>query len=268
MTSAPAVLYEQDGHVVLLTLNRPDLRNPVSEPDIIEGLIEACDRMSKDFSVRAAILTGAGSAFSTGGNLKAMAAPGGNADAEPWANRRWYVDGIQRLPRAFERLEVPVIAAVNGAAVGAGCDVACMCDIRIAGRSASFAESFVKVGLIPGDGGAWLLPRAIGQSRAREMAFTGDALSADEALACGLVSRVVDDADLIATARALAERIAANPPHAVRMTKRLMTVAQNNTLDTVLDLSAAMQPLVHATKDHREALDAFVEKRKPDFSGQ
>ena len=268
MANGPAVLYEQEDHVVLLTINRPDLRNPVSEPDVIAGLLDACDRMTRDFSVRAAILTGAGSAFSSGGNLKAMAAPGGNADAAPWANRRWYVDGIQRLPMAFERLEVPVIAAVNGPAIGAGCDVACMCDIRIAGRSASFAESFVKVGLVPGDGGAWLLPRAIGQSRAREMAFTGEVMNADEALACGLVSRVVDDDQLIAVARALATRIAANPPHAVRLTKRLMTVAQTMSLENVLDVSAAMQPLVHATRDHREALDAFVQKRKPDFTGQ
>jgi enoyl-CoA hydratase/carnithine racemase len=268
MSSGPAVIYEQDGHVVLLTLNRPDLRNPVSEPDIVEGLVAACDRMAKDFSVRAAILTGAGSAFSSGGNLKAMAEPGGNADAAPWSNRRWYIDGIQRLPLAFERLEVPLIAAVNGPAIGAGCDLACMCDIRIAGRSASFAESFVKVGLVPGDGGAWLLPRAVGQSRAREMAFTGDSLSAVEALACGLVSRVVDDAELIACAREIASRIAANPPHAVRMTKRLMTVAQDMTLANVLDVSAAMQPLAHATVDHREALDAFVAKRKPTFTGE
>lgn len=268
MSSEPAVRYEQDGHVVLLTINRPELRNPVSEPDVIAGLLDACDRMTMDFSVRAAILTGAGSAFSSGGNLKAMAAPGGNADAAPWSNRRWYIDGIQKLPLSFERLEVPVIAAINGPAIGAGCDLACMCDIRIAGKSASFAESFVKVGLVPGDGGAWLLPRAIGQSRAREMAFTGDSMDADAALACGLVSRVVADDMLIETARMIAARIAANPPHAVRMTKRLMNVAQNMSLDNVLDLSAAMQPLAHATKDHREALDAFVAKRSPDFTGK
>jgi enoyl-CoA hydratase/carnithine racemase len=111
MSIKPAVLYEQEGHIVLLTLNRPEMRNSVSEPDIIQGLLDACERMTKDFSVRAAILTGAGSAFSSGGNLKAMAAPGGNTDAEPWANCRWYVDGIQRLP--LERLEVPSVVAVT-----------------------------------------------------------------------------------------------------------------------------------------------------------
>lgn len=263
----PAVLYEQSGHVVTLTLNMPELRNPVSEPEIIDELVAAVDRMNRDKEVRAAILTGAGKAFSSGGHLKTMAAPDGNAYAAPADNRLWYLNGIQRIPLAFERLEVPIIAAVNGPAIGAGCDVACMCDIRVAGRSASFAESFVKVGLVPGDGGAWLLPRAIGQSRAREMAFTGDAIDAETALAWGLVSYVVDDAELLAKANAIADRIAANPPRAVRMTKKLMTSAQDMTLERVLDFSAAMQPLAHATQDHREALEAFVEKRKPSFSG-
>ena len=264
----PGVRYEQDGHIVILTLNRPELRNPVSEPEIVEGLVDACERMNADMNIRAAILTGAGSAFSSGGNLKKMAVPGGHADAPPWENRRWYKDGIQRIPLAFERLEVPIIAAVNGPAIGAGCDVACMCDIRIAARSASFAESFVKVGLVPGDGGAWLLPRAIGQSRARQMAFTGDSITADQALAYGLVSEVVDDALLLSTALQLAARIAANPPHALRMTKRLMNSAQMMPLEYVLELSAAMQPLAHATSDHREAVHAFVEKRPAAFNGQ
>jgi len=267
MMDSAAVLYEQVGHIVTLTLNMPDLRNPVSEPAIIEGLIEAFDRMNADKNVRAAILTGAGTAFSSGGNLKAMAAPDGNAHAAPVDNRLWYVEGIQRIPLAFERLEVPIIAAVNGPAIGAGCDVACMCDIRVAASNATFAESFVKVGLVPGDGGAWLLPRAVGQSRAREMAFTGDAITADTALAWGLVSYVVDETELLDKARSIAERIAINPPLAVRMTKKLMTSGQDLTLERILDFSAAMQPLAHATRDHREALDAFVAKRKPSFTG-
>ena len=262
-----AVLYEQTDHIVTLTLNMPELRNPVSEPAIISGLIEAFERLNADKSVRVAILTGAGSAFSSGGNLKSMAAPDGNAYAAPSTNRLWYIEGIQRIPLAFERLEVPIIAAVNGPAIGAGCDVACMCDIRVASRSATFAESFVKVGLVPGDGGAWLLPRAVGQSRAREMAFTGDSISAETALDWGLVSYVVDDGDLLSKARSIAERIAVNPPMAVRMTKKLMTSGQDMTLERVLEFSAAMQPLAHATEDHREALHAFIEKRKPSFKG-
>lgn len=160
-----------------------------------------------------------------------------------------------------------MIAAVNGPAIGADCDLACMCDIRIAGESAIFAESFVKVGLIPGDGGAWLLQRIVGYSRAAELSFTGDSISAAETLACGLVSRVVPDGDPLDTARALAERIAVNPPHAVRMTKRLLMQARDARLDTLLELSAAMQSLAHTTEDHREAVGAFRAKRRPQFSG-
>ena len=161
-----------------------------------------------------------------------------------------------------------MIAAVNGAAIGAGNDLTCMCDIRIAGESAKFAESFVKVGIIPGDGGAWLLPRVVGYSKACEMAFTGDILNAQEALACRLVSKVVPDAELMATARAMAARIAANPPKAVRMTKRLMVAGQHMTLSAILEMSAAMQALAHTTEDHKEAVTAFLEKRAPVFTGR
>jgi enoyl-CoA hydratase/carnithine racemase len=167
----------------------------------------------------------------------------------------------------LENLELPVIAAVNGPAMGAGCDLACMCDLRIAGESARFAESFVKLGIIPGDGGAWLLPRVVGFARAAEMALTGDTLSAQEALAAGLVSRVVPDAELIPAARALAARIAANPPQAVRMARRLLREAWNNRLDTVLEMSSAMQAVAHTTDDHKEALAAMREKRKPTYKG-
>ena len=144
---------------------------------------------------------------------------------------------------AFEKLDVPIIAAVNGPAIGAGLDLACMCDMRIAAESARFAESFVKLGIIPGDGGAWLLPRVVGFSKACEMAFTGDMVKSVEALACGLVSKVVPDGELMPAARALAERIAANPPHAVRMTKRLIRGGRDISLAALLELSAAMQSL-------------------------
>lgn len=263
-----AVDYHQEGAIVTLTLNQPEVRNPISEPDMIEALVGALGRMNADKSVRCAILTGAGAAFSAGGNLKKMSGPEGPLSKRPIDNRLWYIDGIQRIPLAFDALEVPVIAAVNGPAIGAGCDLACMCDIRIAGRSARFAESFVKMGLVPGDGGAWLLPRVVGQSKARELALTGDMLNADEALACGLVSRVVDDDKLLDEAMALAQRIAANPPRAVRLTKRLMNESQMMPLSSALQLAASFQSLVHETKDHHEAVHAFLEKRPPHFTGE
>jgi enoyl-CoA hydratase/carnithine racemase len=262
------VLFEQEGPVALITLNQPELRNAISDPLVIDALVGAIERIDADLSVRCAILTGAGTAFSSGGNVKKMNDGGGLADRLPVQTRRHYRSGIQRIPLAFDKLEVPIIAAVNGPAVGAGCDLACMCDIRIAAASARFAESFVKLGIIPGDGGAWLLPRAVGFSKASEMAFTGDPIDAQEALACGLVSRVVPDGELLPAAKALAARIAANPPHALRMTKRLMREGRQVSLQTLLEFSGAMQALAHATSDHKEAVAAFLGKRPPHFTGE
>ncbi|MBW4091564.1 MAG: crotonase/enoyl-CoA hydratase family protein [Proteobacteria bacterium] len=262
------VLYRQDGGIVTLTLNAPERRNPISERGMVDAIIDALERIDADPSVRAAILTGAGTAFSSGGDLRAMQDATAARAAAPAATPAYYRHGIQRIPLAFERLNVPIIAAVNGPAIGAGLDLACMCDIRIAAESARFAESFVKVGIIAGDGGAWLLPRLVGFSKAAEMALTGDPLSAAEALACGLVSRVVADTELLAAAGALAARIAVNPPHAVRMTKRLLLEGRNMRMDSLLEMAAAMQALVHATGDHREAVAAFLEKRPPRFSGE
>jgi enoyl-CoA hydratase/carnithine racemase len=260
-----AILYEQGDGIVTLTLNRPDLRNPITDTDMVDSLVGALNRMHADTSVRVGILTGRGTAFSSGGNLRQM---GSAASSRPPVETRHHYDtGVQRIPRAFESLDVPMIAAVNGPAIGAGCDLACMCDIRIAGRSARFAESFVKVGLVPGDGGAWLLQHAVGYSKACELAFTGDQLSAEEALSCGLVSRVVADDQLMRVARELAGRIAANPPHVVRLTKRLMLHSRQHGLESVLQLASAMQSLAHSTTDHVEAVQAMLEKRLPRFTG-
>jgi enoyl-CoA hydratase/carnithine racemase len=261
------VIFENENGIVTLTLNNPALRNPISDNDMVDALVEAVTRADADPSVRVLILTGAGSAFSSGGNLKTMRPGHGLIDEQPVKTRANYKRGIQRIPLTFDSIEVPVIAAVNGPAIGAGCDLACMCDIRIAAESATFAESFVKIGIIPGDGGAWLLPRTVGFSKACEMAFTGDAITAAEALACGLVSRVVPDAELLGAAKALAKRIAVNPPHAVRMTKRLLREGRHVRLGTLLEMSAAMQSLAHATADHREAVSAMIEKRPPVFTG-
>lgn len=263
-----AVLYhaDEDG-IVTLTLNQPELRNPITGQTMIDGILAALERLENDPEARVAILTGAGKGFSSGGNINEMK-PGGNVNAgTPVKTRLAYKRGIQRLPLAFAALEVPVIAAVNGAAIGAGCDLACMCDLRIAGESARFAESFVKLGLIAGDGGSWLLPRVIGWSKAAEMALTGDMIDAREALACGLVSRVVPDAELMDAARALAHRVAVNPPHAVRMTKRLLWEGRRSDLASLLEMASTMQAAAHTTRDHAEAVDAFLAKRKPAFKG-
>jgi enoyl-CoA hydratase/carnithine racemase len=262
------ILRDLTDGVLTITLNDPDRRNPISDEAMIEALVAAITEADADMAVRAVVLTGAGSAFSSGGDIKKMVPGGGLRDALPAQTRRNYRAGIQRLPLLFLGLEVPVIAAVNGPAIGAGCDLACMCDLRIASDKARFAESFVKVGIVPGDGGAWLLPRVVGFAKATELALTGRVIDAAEALACGLVSQVVPAEDLMARAHALAAEIAANPPHAVRMTKRLLRQAQDASLAAVLDMSAAMQALAHETADHEEAVAAFGERRSPVFTGE
>jgi len=262
------LLQSRDGAVLTLTLNRPEKRNPISDPDMIDALCAAMEAADADVDVRCVILTGAGSAFSSGGDIAKMKAGEGLRAHLPAQTRRNYKAGIQRLPLLFEALEVPVVAAVNGPAIGAGLDLACMCDVRVAAEKARFAESFVKIGIVPGDGGAWLLPRIVGFSRATEMALTGDIIGAEEARAIGLVSRVVPAERLLDEAQAIAARIAANSPHAVRMTKRLLREGQGMTLRGVLEMSAAYQALAHATQDHEEAIAAFVEKRDPMFGGR
>jgi enoyl-CoA hydratase/carnithine racemase len=258
----------RDGAIVTWTMNQPETRNALTGNSAAEEFVQAAAALQADSSVRAVVLTGAGPVFSSGGNVKDM-----QRFAEPERHgitaetiREEYRRGIQRIPKALQALDVPLIAAVNGPAIGAGLDLACMCDIRIAGERATFAESFVKVGIVPGDGGAWLLPRAVGMSKACEMAFTGEALNAAEALACGLVSRVVPDADLMAAALGLAGRIAANPGGVLRLTKRLLREGERASLEALLELSAAYQAIAHLAPDHHEAVRAFIEKRAPRFS--
>lgn len=260
----PFLKIERDGAVVTLTLNQPELRNPLTGNSAADEFVAACADIAADESVRAVIVTGAGKAFSTGGNVKDMQRYQGDA-IPPARIRQDYREGIQRIPLALFHLDVPTIAAVNGPAIGAGCDLACMCDIRIASENASFAESFVKLGIIPGDGGAWLLPRTVGLSRAAEMTFTGDLVDAQTALAWGLVSRVVPHDALMPEARSLAQRIASNPGPALRMAKKLLREGQHQRLDSLLELSAAFQALAHKTPEHREAVQAFIEKRPPKF---
>lgn len=264
------LLQSRDGHVLIITLNMPEKRNPVSDDKMVDALCEALEAADRDIEVRAVILTGAGSAFSAGGDLKAMQVPGsgGLRAALPAQTRRNYRYGIQRLPEMFQSLEVPVIAAINGFAIGAGCDLACMCDIRIAAESARFASSFVSLGITPGDGGAWLLPRVIGFPKASELCLTGEMFGAGEARDYGLVTHVVPDAELMDKAREIAGKVAANPPHATRMTKRLLREGQDASLANILQMSAAFQALAHDTADNQEAIDAFVERRKPVFTGK
>lgn len=245
------------GATQIWTVNKPEVGNAITDVEFVEAFESAVDAANADLEIRAIILTGAGKIFSAGGNVKEMADRTGMFGVDERAQRRAYVAGIQRLPRALARLEVPIIAAVNGAAVGAGCDLAMMCDIRIASERASFAESFVQVGLIPGDGGTWFLPRAVGYERAAEMTFTGDRVDAATAAEWGMVSRVVGPDDLLGEARTLAERITKNPAEALRMAKRLLQESRTSPLESVLGMAAAMQPLAHLSPEHTERVEKW-----------
>lgn len=263
-----ALLVERKGHVETWTINLPEIRNPISAPEVVEAIVGNVDRVNPDHDVRAVVLTGAGSAFSAGGNVKDMVDRAGMFGGSPYELRDGYRNGIQRIPLALYHCQVPVIAAVNGPAVGAGCDLTMMCDMRIASTRAWFAESFVNLGIIPGDGGAWLLTKTIGPARAAEMALTGDRVDAATALDWGMVNSVVEPDALLEAAHALAERVAKNPPHSVRMAKKLLRESQHQSLSSLLELSAAMQALAHHTEDHREALAAFNEKRPGEYTGK
>ena len=263
-----ALLFEKNGPLVQLTINRPDTRNPLGEEGDGELFAEACARINADREVRCVILTGAGSAFSAGGNVKAMRERSGSFAGAGAHIRERYRNGIHRIVRSLWGVEVPMIAAVNGPAIGLGNDVACLADMRIAADNAIFGATFLRIGLVPGDGGAWILPRTIGHARAAELFFTGDTIDAQTALSWGLVSRVVPAAQLMDDADALAARICRQPPDVLRMTKRMMRESQSVSFDTIMEMSAAMQSLAHLTEDHHEAVAAFFEKRPGDFKGR
>ena len=245
---------ENSGPTQVWNINLHEVGNAITDTGLIAAVEAAVDAANADTTVRAAILTGEGKIFSAGGNVKEMADRDGMFGLDPIEQRHAYVSGIQRIPRALARLEVPLIAAVNGPAIGAGCDLAMMCDIRVASERASFAESFVQIGLVPGDGGTWFLQRAIGYERAAEMTLTGDRIDAETALAWGMVSRVVPHNELLSAATELAERITKNPPHALRMAKRLLQESRAGLLESTLGMAAAMQPLAHHDAEHQQRI--------------
>ena len=259
-----SVLYEQDDRIVKITLNRPDTRNALSG-DIIEGLVEYIQKADKDKNVGCVILTGAGKSFSSGGNLQEIKDMTTKDQMTQAQLEDWYRFGIQKIPLTMNSIDVPVVAAVNGHAIGAGNDLCTMCDIRIAGEDAKFSESFLRIGIIPGDGGSWFLPKIIGLARANEMILTCDVLDANKALDWGLVSKVVPNENLIIEAQKLAYKIAAQPPEASRRAKRLLRMSQNVPLQDALEMAASQQSMLQQLDDHREAIDALLEKRKPNY---
>lgn len=262
-----SVLFSRDQDVAVLTLNEPETRNAISSK-MIEELVTKTNQINEDISIRCVVLTGAGEGFCSGGNVKEMKRRGGLFSGSPAETRRSYWHGIQRIPMAMYNLEPPCIAAINGAAAGAGLDLALMCDIRVACESAVFAENFLRVGLIPGDGGAWFLPKAVGMSKAYEMAFTAEFVDANQASRIGLVSKVTGDDSLMDDAMALAAKIASHPTHSLRLTKRLLRDSGHTSLPIALDAASSAQALAQNTYDQHEAVLAFTEKRPPQFENR
>jgi 2-(1,2-epoxy-1,2-dihydrophenyl)acetyl-CoA isomerase len=263
----PHLLTEKSDSILTLTLNREESSNAYSEL-MIDALVQALDDAEVDDEVRCVIITGAGRAFSAGGDLQLMKDHSGMFEGDVVRLRSRYLRGIQRIPRRLARFEKPVIAAINGPAIGAGLDLACMCDIRIAANGARFGSTFVRLGLIPGDGGAYLLSRTIGVPRALDLVLTGRLIDTFEAEKIGLVGEVVEPDELMATARKRALKIASNAPLAVRLAKSAIYQSYDLGLDAALTLAATYQGIVQNTPDHDEGVAALMEGRPPRFEGR
>lgn len=259
---------KREGGIVIWTFVRPERLNAL--PDLTDGdeVANLCERVNADPSVRCVVLTGEGRAFSAGGDLKAMKERRDLFAGSGAEIRERYRRVVHRIVRSLYGLEVPLITAVNGPAMGLGCDIAGLGDIRIASDRASFGIPFMKLGIIPGDGGSWLLPRNVGYNRAAELLFTARSIDAATADQWGLVNRVVPHDTLMDEAMTTARQIAAQPPQALRMGKTLLRQGRDANFDQVLEMSAAMQALAHLTDDHIEGVTAVLEKRPGEFSGQ
>lgn len=264
-----AILYDVQDRIATITLNRPERMNAFSET-LLGEWADAIRRAAEDEGVRVVIVTGAGRAFCAGADLRATGEEDRvlMADRNAGERRNSLRYTVHRVPQALQYLDKPYIAAINGAAVGAGMDMASQADIRIASDGARFGMSYANVGLIPGDGGAWLLPKLVGLQRALDMIWSGDLFDAATALEVGYVLKVVPHDDLMADTRAYAERLAAGPPIALQLAKRLVYRSLTQTFPEGLEAAQAAMTIVQSTEDSREGPRAFREKRPPNFEGR
>jgi enoyl-CoA hydratase/carnithine racemase len=261
--SEPPVLYQTERHIGIITLNRPEVKNAFS-PEMITLWHQFLEEAREDNNIRVIIVTGKGDTFCSGGDVRDMV----EGKLRSWDMKKFLWEGVHRIILLLEDLDKPIIAAINGAAMGAGMDMAIMCDLRICSDKAKLAESYIRMGVVPGSGGAYFLPRLVGIAKALELLFTGDVLSPQEALKIGLVNQVVPHDRLMEETLILAERIASKPPLAIRMVKRAVYQSQISTLRSHLDYISSQDALLSETQDHREAAKSFLEKRKPTFVGK
>ncbi|WP_415062973.1 enoyl-CoA hydratase-related protein [Bdellovibrio sp.] len=253
--------------VLWVTLDNPEQSNAISL-EMVDSLTKVLKYADFDAKVRVIVLKGEGASFCAGGDVKAMQNKTGMFAGESNELRMRYIHGIQQIPKCIEELSKPMIAMVHGPAIGAGCDLAMMCDLRVGTAKSKFGETFVKLGLVPGDGGTFFLQRVIGFSKAMQMSLTGDLIAGEEAYRWGLLNYFVAEADLETETQKLAEKVANNAPVAVQMTKKAMKTAYLNDLHTVLELSAAYQGITQRTQDHFTALEAMKDKKAPHFQGR
>ena len=257
------LLYEVKDRIATITLNRPDKLNAFTGP-MIERWAASLHEAQHDPHVNVVVVTGAGKAFCSGGDVGRMR----EGEPTPLDNKNGLWERIHNVPKTLEAMDKPVIAMVNGVAVGAGMGMSLMCDVRIASDAARFSTGYVRVGLVPGDGDTYFLPRLIGTAKALELLWTADFIEAPQALALGIVNRVVPAAQLAEETYAFARRIADGPQIPIRMIKRLVYQSMRLDLRTHLDLVSSHMAVVRDTADHKEGVQAFKDKRAPKFQGR
>ncbi|MDH3701814.1 MAG: enoyl-CoA hydratase-related protein [Alphaproteobacteria bacterium] len=258
------LLLEVKDHIAVMTLNRPEALNAFT-PELMKGWVAGLDEIQADDDVRVLLVTGAGRGFSSGGDVKRM---GEGSDNTPFTTKDRLWKQTQSVAKRMAQFDKPAIAAINGVAVGGGLDLALTCDIRVAAESARLAETYARIGLLPGAGGAWYLPRIVGRAKALEMLWTCEFLTARDALDIGLVSHVWPDDEFMDQALAFAGKIAAGAPMSNRFIKRTLDQGLNADLTTHLDQISSHIAVVRASEDHIEGIKALKEKRAPKFKGR
>jgi len=254
-------------HQLWVTLNNAEQMNAITIA-MIESLVSVLKHADFDKNIRVIVLTGAQKSFCAGGDIKAMEEKSGMFEGESNELRNRYMHGIQQIPRCIEEISTPIIALVNGAAIGAGCDLAMMCDLRVGSELSKFGETFTKMGLVPGDGGTFFLQRVVGYSKAMQMFLTAELIEGQKAFDFGLLNFIYPKEDIILETEKLAQSIAGLAPIAQSMTKKAMKISYLHDLHTSLDTLASFQAITQRSSDHFEALSAFKEKRPSKFKSE
>ena len=263
----PMLKRNLEDYILTISLNNPSMRNALVD-DVISSLVSTLREADLDKNVRVVILKGEGKSFCAGGDIKAMKDNSGMFAGESFELKKRYHFGIQEIPRAIERFQKPIIAQVHGAAVGAGCDLVAMCDLRYADTDTKFAETFTKLSLVPGDGGPFFLTRAIGYTHAMEMYLTGDFYNSEVMKTYGLLNKVCKPEELENHVLNIAKRIAANAPGAIEFTKQSLKQARLSHLDEHLNLMSTYQGIAQRMNDHYIGVNSVIDKTTPSFKGE